>query len=117
MASLGDVCRAAAIPGVSAWMIQKAITAAMEAAAEALEAGEIVDFFLADLEVRKHPPIPPGDLRLYIYRTGIMGRTRGRRKKFVSFRGRRWIRELPGGETNVETVAIDRSNRVRGGTR
>jgi len=114
MASLGDVCRAAEIPGVSAWMIERVVTAAMDAAAEALEAGEIVDFFLANLEVRYHRPIPRGDLRLYIRRSGAMARARGRRKKFVSFRGRRWIRDLPGGGTSVEAVAIDSRNRVRG---
>jgi len=54
-----------------------------------------------------------GAIRLVIP-DGHVGRARGKRRKFVSFHGGRWIRELPGGGTDVETVVIDRGNCIRG---
>ena len=87
------------------------MTAAIAAAADALEAGEGVDFTLGRLQVGLHKP---KRRTLYINPDGHVGRARGKRRKFVSFHGSRWIRELPRGGTDVETVVIDRGNRIRG---
>jgi len=82
MVNIDDVCQAAAGPGVPVWKLKKVMKAALEVAAEALKAGESVDFLLGDMEVRK---------------------TRGG-KKYVAFRARKQFRDLPDGGVRVETV-------------